>query len=41
MASFKEAFAKARKELGAGKTFTWNGKLYSTNAVRARMTRRP
>lgn len=31
MATFKEAFAKARKELGAGKTFTWNGKSYSTN----------
>lgn len=36
MASFKETFAKKRKELGAGKTFTWtdkNGKVgtYSTN----------
>jgi len=31
MASFKEAFAAARKEKGAGKTFTWNGKSYSTN----------
>jgi hypothetical protein len=31
MPSFKEAFAKARKEKGAGKTFTWNGKSYSTN----------
>ena len=31
MASFKEAFAKARKEKGAGATFTWNGKSYSTN----------
>jgi len=31
MASFKEAFAKARKELGAGKTFTWNGKSYTTD----------
>lgn len=29
--SFKEAFAKARKEKGPGKTFTWNGKSYSTN----------
>ena len=28
---FSEAFKKARKELGAGKTFTWNGKSYSTN----------
>jgi hypothetical protein len=31
MASFNKAFAAARKELGAGKTFTWNGKSYSTN----------
>jgi hypothetical protein len=31
MASFKEAFAKARKELGAGKTFTWSGKSYTTD----------
>lgn len=29
--TFKEAFARARKEKGAGKTFTWNGKSYSTN----------
>lgn len=29
--SFKAAFAAARKELGAGKTFTWKGKSYSTN----------
>lgn len=29
--SFKEAFAEARKEKGAGSTFTWNGKKYSTN----------
>lgn len=29
--SFKQAFAAARKKLGAGKTFTWNGKTYSTN----------
>lgn len=29
--TFKEAFAKARKAKGAGKTFTWNGKSYSTN----------
>ena len=27
---FNEAFAKARKEQGAGGTFTWNGKKYST-----------
>lgn len=31
MASFKEAFAAARKELGAGKTFTWQGKSYTTD----------
>lgn len=31
MASFKEAFSAARKKLGAGKTFEWNGKSYSTN----------
>ena len=31
MASFNKAFAAARKELGAGKTFTWQGKSYSTN----------
>lgn len=30
MASFNEAFAAARKKLGPGKTFTWNGKEYST-----------
>ena len=29
--SFKDAFIKARKELGAGKVFTYNGKLYTTN----------
>jgi hypothetical protein len=29
--SFAKAFAAARKEKGAGKTFTWNGKSYSTN----------
>ncbi len=29
--SFNDAFIKARKELGAGKTFTYNGKVYSTN----------
>jgi hypothetical protein len=28
---FNKAFAAARKELGAGKTFTYNGKSYSTN----------
>ena len=29
--SFGEAFAAARKEKGAGKTFMWKGKSYSTN----------
>jgi hypothetical protein len=29
--SFKEAFKDARSRLGAGKTFTFNGKSYSTN----------
>ena len=29
--SFKQAFAKARKEQGAGGKFEWNGKIYSTN----------
>lgn len=29
--SFAAAFKAARKRLGAGKTFTWKGKKYSTN----------
>lgn len=29
--SFGKAFAAARKEMGAGKSFTWKGKSYSTN----------
>lgn len=29
--SFKEAFKAARSKLGGGKTFTWQGKSYSTN----------
>jgi len=29
--SFGQAFAQARKKLGAGKTFTYKGKKYSTN----------
>ena len=33
MASFKEAFAAARKAQGAGGTFTWKGDSYSTNIV--------
>lgn len=29
--NFGKAFAAARKEKGAGKTFTWKGKSYTTN----------
>jgi hypothetical protein len=29
--SFKQAFVAARKAKGAGKTFTWKGKSYTTN----------
>lgn len=29
--SFKRAFADARRELGAGKTFTWRGNRYTTD----------
>lgn len=29
--TFGKAFAAARKEMGAGKTFTWKGKSYTTN----------
>lgn len=31
--TFDEAFAKARKELGPGKTFTYKGEQYSTNTA--------
>ena len=31
MSGFAKAFTDARKKLGAGKTFTYNGKSYSTN----------
>ncbi len=31
LSSFGAAFKAARKKLGAGKTFDWNGKSYSTN----------
>lgn len=31
--TFGEAFKKARKEQGAGGTFTWEGKKYSTNTA--------
>lgn len=39
--TFKEAFAKARKEKGAGKTFTWNGKSYSTDYKQESSPTRP
>jgi len=29
--TFKEAFAKARADLGPGEVFEWNGSLYTTN----------
>ena len=29
--SFSKAFRQARKEKGAGKTFEWNGKYYTTD----------
>jgi hypothetical protein len=29
--TFAQAFREARKEMGPGKTFTWNGKKYSTD----------
>lgn len=31
MTTFSAAFAAARKEKGPGKTFTWKGKLYTTD----------
>ncbi len=37
--SFKEAFAAARKQMGAGKTFDWNGKSYSTNYAEEEKTK--
>ena len=33
--SFGEAFAEARQKLGAGKTFEWEGKLYTTDVAAA------
>lgn len=38
---FGAAFAKARKELGAGKNFTYNGKSYSTNQAGENATAAP
>lgn len=38
MASFKAAFAAARKEKGAGKTFQWNGKTYTTDYASEKST---
>lgn len=31
MSTFSSAFSEARQRLGKGKTFSWNGKTYSTN----------
>lgn len=33
--TFRDAFAMARAQLGDGKTFTWNGKQYTTNILPA------
>ena len=41
MASFSEAFKAARKKLGAGKTFTWNGKKYTTDLASEKSTTVP
>jgi len=37
--SFGQAFAQARKKLGAGKTFTYKGKKYSTNRADDKKTK--
>jgi hypothetical protein len=37
--SFKDAFAAARSKKGRGKTFTWNGKKYTTDRADDRSTR--
>ena len=39
--SFGAAFRAARKEKGAGSTFTWNGKSYSTNMASDKPTSKP
>jgi hypothetical protein len=38
MTSFSKAFAAARKEKGAGKTFSWNGKTYTTDYASEKST---
>lgn len=38
MTSFSKAFAAARKEKGAGKTFQWNGKTYTTDLASEKST---
>jgi hypothetical protein len=38
MTSFSKAFAAARKEKGAGKTFQWNGKSYTTDYASEKST---
>ena len=38
MTSFSKAFAAARKEKGAGKTFQWNGKTYTTDYASEKST---
>jgi hypothetical protein len=38
MTSFSKAFAAARKEKGAGKTFSWNGKTYTTDLASEKST---
>jgi hypothetical protein len=37
--SFSRAFADARKEMGAGKTFTWRGNKYTTDMAEEAPTR--
>lgn len=37
--SFSRAFADARREMGAGKTFTWRGKSYTTDLAEEAPTR--
>jgi hypothetical protein len=39
--SFGKAFADARREMGAGKTFTWRGKSYTTDLAEEAPRRAP
>jgi len=39
--TFKEKFKAERARLGAGKTFTWNGKLYSTDMASDKKEAKP